>query len=180
VRTRNTEEYRALRATIRERGTTRVWVFFAGMTAWAMSTIATVVLIVPPAVVLVPLLALAATFEAVLALHVGVERVGRYLLVFFDDDWERAAGAFGRPAGAISTDALFTAYFLLAALLTLLPLAGSALTIQELGGVGVAEAAFFARVLTARVACGRQRKVDAERFSYLRASEKDTTTTARH
>lgn len=179
MNTRSKEEYRALRATIRERGTTRVWVFFTGVTAWALSTIATVVLIVPPAVVLVPLLALAATFEAVLALHVGVERVGRYLLVFFDDDWERAAGAFGRPPGAIGPDPLFTVYFLLAALLTLLPLAGTALTLQELGGVGIAEAAFFARVVSARIACGRQRTIDAERFAYLRSSEKDTTTTGR-
>jgi hypothetical protein len=175
---RNEQEYLALRATIRERGTSRVWTFVAGITVWSLSLIATLVLQLPPAALLIPLLALAATFEAVLALHVGVERIGRYLLVFHDDEWERAAGAFGKPAGAIGVDPLFTIFFLLAALLTLLPLAAVAgLRSEELGGLGIAELAFFIRVIAAKAACGRQRAVDTERFNYLRSSEKDTTTT---
>jgi hypothetical protein len=176
VTVRNEEEYRALRATIRERGTTRIWVFVAGLIAWAVSTIATLMLQIPPAAVLVPLLALAATFEGVLALHVGVERIGRYLYVFHGDDWERAAGAFGRPPHSIAVDPLFTVYFLLAALLTLLPAAVASLSREELGGLGIAEAAFFIRVITARMACGRQRSVDTERFTYLKVSDRDTTT----
>ncbi len=177
---RNDAEYRALRATIRERGTARIWVFFVGMVVWAVSTIATLGVGLPPAAILVPLLSLAATFEAVLALHVGVERIGRYLLVFHDDDWERAAGAFGKPAGAIGVDPLFTIFFLIAALLTLLPLVATPdLRPEELGGVGIAEAAFWVRVIAARIACGRQRAVDTERFTYLRAAERDTTTSHR-
>lgn len=174
---RSEEEYRALRATIRERGTTRVWVFFAGLTVWAVSTIATFAVAIPPAAALIPLVALAATFEAVLALHVGVERLGRYLLVFHDDAWERAAGAFGKPAGAITVDPLFTVFFLLAALLTLVPILAASPRPVEFGGLGFAEAAFFARVIAARAACGRQRAIDTERFNYLRAAERDTTTT---
>src|SRR5207247_2274041 len=90
------EQYRALRATVRERGTMRVWIFVAGVIGWAALTVATAALIAPPVATLIPLLVLAATFEAVYALHVGVERVGRYLEVFFDDAWESAAMAFGR------------------------------------------------------------------------------------
>ena len=44
-----------------------------------------------------PLLVLAGTFEAVFALHAGVERIGRYLQVFHDDTWEQTAMAFGPP-----------------------------------------------------------------------------------
>jgi hypothetical protein len=163
------DEYRALRATIRDRGTTRVWTFVAGITAWAVSTIATLSVGLPPVAVLVPLLLLAATFEAVLALHVGVERIGRYLFVFHHDEWERAAAAFGKPRGAIAVDPLFSAYFVLASLLTLVPLAATAgLRAEELGGVAIAEAAFWIRIIAARIGCARQRAVDAERFAELR------------
>ena len=173
---REQEEYTALRATIRERGTTRVWVFTLGMAAWAVLLIATLALALPPAVTLVPLLVLAATFEAVLALHAGVERIGRYLFVFHEDDWERAAGAFGRPPGAIGVDPLFSTVFLLAAVLTLLPLAPVVPIPQELAAVGIAEAAFIVRVLRAKIMAAKQRTIDAERFSYLRAADRDTTT----
>jgi hypothetical protein len=175
---RNDEEYRAMRATIRERGTTRVWIFVVGILVWSVSAIATLMQQAPPAALLIPLLALAATFEGVLALHVAAERIGRYLLVFHDDDWERAAGAFGKPTGSIAVDPLFTVFFLLAALVTLMPLVAVAgLRTEELAGLGIAEAAFFVRVVAAKIACGRQRAVDTERFTYLKASDRDTTTT---
>lgn len=176
---RKDDEYRALRATIRERGSVRVCVFVAGMGFWAALLVAVLATSLPPAAALIPLLVLAATFESVLALHVAVERIGRYLLVFHDDDWERAAGAFGRPRGAIGVDQLFTPIFLVAALLTLLPLATTTPISQELAIIGAAAAAFALRVLLARAACARQRTVDGERFTYLRASDRDTTTTSR-
>ena len=83
---RELEEYRTLRDTIRQRGTTRVWVFLAGLTAWAALTVATAALAALPVATLLPLLILAAAFEAVFSLHVGVERIGRYVQVFFEDD----------------------------------------------------------------------------------------------
>src|SRR5262245_51277 len=79
------EQYRALRATIRERGTARVCVFLGGVAVWAAIAVTTGAISAPPIATLVPLLMLAATFEAVFALHVGVERVGRYLAVFYED-----------------------------------------------------------------------------------------------
>ena len=50
---------------------------------------------------LVPLLILVAGFEAIFALHVNVERIGRYLQVFHEDDdgWEQVAMQFGRFPG---------------------------------------------------------------------------------
>src|SRR5438552_11434259 len=84
------EQYRSLRATIRERGTARVWLFAGGIAVWAALAVTIGALSAPPVATLVPLLVLVAAFEGVYALHVGVERVGRYLEVFFEDGWERA------------------------------------------------------------------------------------------
>src|SRR5436309_7219992 len=64
-----TEEYRALRATIQVRGTARVWLFFVGLTVWGALVIATAALASVPVAVLVPLLVLAAAFEAIFVLH---------------------------------------------------------------------------------------------------------------
>ena len=53
-----------------------------------------------PIAALLPLLVLAGVFEAVFALHTGVERIGRYIQVFFEAPgeraWEHTAMAFGR------------------------------------------------------------------------------------
>lgn len=162
------EEYAALRATIRQRGTARVYVFALGLASWAALTLTSVILVVPPVTTIVPLLVLAGTFEAVFGLHTGVERIGRYLLVFHDDRWERAAGLFGQPAGAPRSDALLTAPFLLAALANLVPLLSTTPIVQELVIVIGAHAAFGVRVLRARTAARRQRSVDTERFRQLR------------
>ena len=92
------EEYRALRDTIRERGTTRVWIVLAGLSAWAALAIGTFALAPFPAATVLPLLVLAAAFEIVFALHTGVERIGRYLQVFHEEasGWEHAAMSYGQ------------------------------------------------------------------------------------
>ena len=64
-------------------------------------TLAIVVLAAPPVATLLPLLVLAVVFEAIFAIHTGVERVGRYLQVYFEapDEtarWENVAMAYGR------------------------------------------------------------------------------------
>ena len=91
-------EYSALRATIRERGTARVCVFAAGVAAWGALTVATAVLASTPLATLLPLVVLASVFEAVFALHAGVERVGRYLQVFYEAG--APPGSPGTPASA--------------------------------------------------------------------------------
>jgi hypothetical protein len=163
------EEYRALRATVRERGTARVWVFTAGLIGWAALTTATAALTSPPVATLVPLVALAATFEAVFSLHAGVERIGRYLRAAHDDEWERVAAAFGRPAGAVAIDPLFTVPFLVAAVVNLEPLVAAGPTREELAFVGSAHVLFALRIVLARAAAARQRAVDAARFEQIAA-----------
>lgn len=172
---REQDEYSALRATVRERGTARVCLFAAGIAAWAAAAIATAALASTPIAALLPLLVLAAVFEAVFALHVGVERIGRYIQVFYETDlpalpkWEHAAMAFGRPKGAATTDALFSAIFFLAALFNLMP----ALLLEpqrvELVFVGGAHALFALRLLVARHAASTQRAIDLERFQKLQS-----------
>jgi hypothetical protein len=181
------EEYIALRATIRERGTARVCIFAAGVAAWTAATIATAALASSPVASLLPLLLLACVFEAVFALHVGVERIGRYLQVFYetpvgngleayDEDtvrnrfprWERAAMAFGRPPGAASVDALFTVPFLLAAIFNIAPALLLNPVRTELIFVGGAHVLFALRLIVARTAARRQRAIDLARFQHLK------------
>jgi hypothetical protein len=180
---RDQDEYRALRATIRERGTVRVCTFAAGIAAWTAATIATSALASSPVASLLPLLLLACVFEAIFALHVGVERIGRYLQVFHETDapappaspacpalpkWEHAAMAFGRPRGAATTDALFTVPFLLATLFNIAPALLLNPIRSELIFVGGAHVLFALRLIVARTAAGRQRAIDLERFQQLK------------
>ena len=186
---REQDEYSALRATIRERGTARVCLFAGGIAAWAAATIATTALAATPLATLLPLIVLAAVFEAVYALHIGVERIGRYIQVFYEADpidspgppalpalpalagppkWEHAAMAFGRPKGSASADALFTVIFVLVALFNVMP----ALILDpqrvELVLVGGAHALFVLRLIVARHAASTQRAIDLERFQTLK------------
>jgi hypothetical protein len=168
-------EYTALRATIRERGTVRICTFAGGIVAWGALAVATAAVASTPIATLLPLLALAAVFEAVFALHIGVERVGRYLQVFYESDeddaaWEHVAMSFGRPAGAVGLDPVFTAVFLLAGGFNLIPALVIGPTTPELIFVGGAHALLAVRVIAARAGARAQRKVDLARFRELRTS----------
>src|SRR6186997_1912063 len=117
----NRVEYEVLRATIRERGTARLVAVVAGMAAWASLAMALRLIDHSGAVTLVPLLVLAATFEANFFVHTGVERIGRYLQVFYEEragisGWETTAMNYGAkyPSGL---DPLFSTLFAAAATL---------------------------------------------------------------
>lgn len=170
---RELAEYRALRSTIRERGTARVWVFVAGIAAWAALGLATALLVDTPLSTLVPLLMLAATFEAVFALHVGVERVGRYLQVFHEmpdekASWESLAMSLGPPARGTATDPLFVVVFAVATALNFLPILIVSPVPVELVTLGALHLLFLARLLTARSAAARQRAADLARFTEMK------------
>ena len=116
------EEYRALRATIRERGSLRFLVTAITFSAWAAVLTTLCVVTVVPTFILVPLVVLAAGFELNLAIHVGVERVGRYLQLKYERDaqsaaaWEHTVMKLQVPRGGV--DALFLVLFLSALTLT--------------------------------------------------------------
>ena len=172
---RQIEEYRALRATIRARGTTRVWVFIVGIAVWASLAVATAALATLPVATLLPLLILAAAFEAVLAIHTGVERIGRYIQVFFEDasdpGWEHRVMAYGRMFPGAGSDPVFTAYFLTAAVFNFVPVLLAGAVPIEYGVVGAIHLIFIVRLLLSKSHAAHQRAMDLERFQKIKSAE---------
>jgi hypothetical protein len=121
-----------------------------------------------PAVTLVSLVLLAGAFEAVFALHVGVERMGRYLQVFYEDRWEQTAIAFGAPLAGTGSDPLFAVFFGLATILNFIPVLLVEPVPVELAVLGGAHALFIIRLVVARQVARRQRSADLERFRKMR------------
>jgi hypothetical protein len=169
---RELEEYRALRATIRERGTARVWVFVTGLGAWAALVVATAALASLPVATLLPLLFLAAVFEAVFALHTGVERIGRYIQVFYEEaserGWEQTAMAFGRAFPARGSDPVFAPYFWVAIVFNFVPALLAGAVRIEWTVVGIAHVIVAARIALARWQSARQRVVELQHFLQLK------------
>ena len=166
---RHSSEYAALRETIRQRGTVRMALVPVIFIGWAATAIATAAVITVAISTLVPLLVLVAGFETVFALHINVERIGRYLQVFHEQDggWEQVAMTFGqrfRPAGP---DPLFTQLFVFAISMNFLPVALGG----ELPEVVVLAALHLFAIFRIRMAHGaarRQRAEDLQRFQTLR------------
>ena len=172
---REREEYSALRATIGQRGTVRVWIVVAGGRLERRSD-GRGPAGAPPAMALIPLLFLAATFEAVFALHVGVERIGRYLQIFHEspDDraaWEATAMRFGQAPRATATDPLFIVCFALATILNFMPVMLAAPLPVEIGVVGAAHLLLLARLFIARGGAARQRAADLARFQEMKHTQ---------
>ena len=175
------DEYRELRATIRERGTARLFVIMITVVAWAASIIAVQTLFVAPVLALIPLLILAAGFELAYASYSGAERIGRYLAVFHESagaappQWEHVAHKPRPVVGASGPlDALASPIFIAAGILNLLPVAMLATVDPKSGGVtvelvvyGFMHLAWIFRVLSAGRYLSRQAARDAEFFAGL-------------
>ena len=91
-------EFTALRATIASRGTVRMALLPAVIFAWATLAIVVILFGDLPVAALPPLAVLVGGFETINALHVGVERIGRFLQVFYEGQpggpaWESTAMA---------------------------------------------------------------------------------------
>jgi hypothetical protein len=170
------DEYAALRATIRERGTVRVLLFIAVLGLWGGLVVATAAAITLPVAALIPLIVLAGGFEGIAALHIGVERVGRYLQVRFEGDladsteapsgWERTSMAWGGRFPGSGTDPLFTTSFFVATTVNYIPVALTGET-AELVLLAVAHLAVAWRIIRVRAWAARQRAEDLERFRLL-------------
>jgi hypothetical protein len=101
-----------------------------------------------------------------------VERVGRYLQVFYEEQgngarWETTAMQPGAALPGGGVDPLFTALFLSAAVLNTMPALLPAPAPVEVAVIGAVHAAFVVRVLRARAAAGKQRAADLERYRAL-------------
>jgi hypothetical protein len=167
----NQAEYRALRDTIRERGTARLWAVLGGLIAWAALGVALLIARLDATAALVPLLVLAATFEINFFMHTGVERIGRYLQVVFEEraeitGWETTAMHYGAkfPSGL---DPLFSIIFAAGASLnfvaSLIADRRPALIAVSLG----AHIALGYRIVSARKRAASQRALDLDRFRTL-------------
>jgi hypothetical protein len=164
-------EFVALRRAIAGRGTARIVLAAVISSIWATLTLALLLFSELPLATLLPLAVLVGGFEAIHALHVGAERIGRYLQVQYEGTpdgprWETAAMAVGPSLPGGGVDPLFSFVFGGAAVLNLLSafLVLAAPTLSELAILGVAHAAFVFRVIRARVAAARQRAVELESF----------------
>jgi len=174
-------EYEALRTTIRERGTLRIWLFFAGMSVWgALALGLPLAGGIEGAVTLVPLMALAATFEAVYAVHVAVERIGRFIQVHYESGtlpcWETASMMYARRFPGTGPDALFITWFSLAALLNFFLVPAGAFSARSGWPIVrlVAHVVFGWHMWTARRVAAGLRATDLERFSSLKREEPKT------
>ncbi|MEX2270610.1 MAG: hypothetical protein WD690_04035 [Vicinamibacterales bacterium] len=168
------EEYRQLRATIRERGSLRLVLFLATAVSWALLAGLVAAFLSLPLASLLPLLLLMAGFETVHALHVGVERIGRYLYVNYESvdarlRWEGAIAAFGRghQSSARPLDALFSPIFAIAILLNFL-VAALGSTLPELVAIGAVHGLALLRVFMSRRGAAAQREEDQTRFEGLK------------
>jgi len=187
---RELEEYRALRATIRERGTTRVWVLLAGLLGWAALVIATAALASLPIATLLPLLILNVVFETATGLRAGVERIGRYIQVYFEPgdassnsaaasdadaqgspqsrQWEHVVMDFGRVFPGSGTDRAFPLVFSAATFLNFTPVLLAEPSPIEVAVAGGFHLLFLVRIVVAHRAAANQRARDLERFERLR------------
>ena len=166
-------EYSALRHTIASRGTTRMTLIPVIFIGWALLAGILAIFGRNPATTLFPLAVLAGGFEAIYAMHIGVERIGRYLQVFYEGTpdgpkWETTAMSIGPALPGSGIDPLFTVIFGLATLLNLVPATVRSPTALELTVVGIVHAALLLRLARARMAAARQRAVDLESYRAVR------------
>lgn len=172
------EEYRELRATIRERGSLRVVLFVVTLVAWAVVAGLVATFLSLPLASLLSLVLLIAGFEAVHSLHISAERIGRYLYARYESGagsaidprpmWEGAIARFGtghRPSTR-PADALFSLVFVAGILVNFLAATLGA-TAPELIGIGAVHALAVVRIVAARRAAAGQRAEDQKRFEQI-------------
>ena len=101
-------EFTALRATIASRGTVRMALVPVIVISWAALAIIVVLFGDLPVAALPPLALLVGGFESINALHVGVERIGRYLQVHHEPAalglarWEQTSMAARLSSGGVN------------------------------------------------------------------------------
>lgn len=171
-------EYAVLRQTIATRGTTRAVLLPVTLIGWGAISLAILLLSPHPVASLVGLTVIAGGFEAVHGLHVGVERIGRYLQVYYEPGrdtpkWETTAMAVGPSLPGGGTDPLFTATFGCAAVVNLAVGILNRPTAIEIILIALIHLAFIIRIVRSRIAAARQRTVELENYRALHMSQHD-------
>ena len=168
-------EFRVLRETIAWRGTVRIALLPATIFGWALVSGAFLFAELSPGAIF-SLAVLVAGFEAIHALHVGVERIGRYVQVYCESGqaaprWESTAMRLGPGLPGGGVDPLFTVIFVIAALANMVVAFFPLPTRADLMALLTLHVGFIVRVVRARGAAARQRAVDLEVFRALHAED---------
>jgi fatty acid desaturase len=174
-------EFAALRETIRSRGTARPAVALAGLIAWAVVLVAVLAWLPNPVASVVPLVILLAAFEAVRTLHLAVERIGRYIQVFFEADldgraptsppaWEHTAMQMGPKVPGAGGHPYFVAVFLVAAVVNFLAVVFPGPVPVELAALAIPHLAFIVWMLYCDRGMRKQRTTELARFRALKDS----------
>jgi hypothetical protein len=172
----HSDEYRALRHAIAQRGTARVLLQWAGIVAWAALLVAVLVWLPFPAAALVPLVALTAAFELARGLHLGVERIGRFLQVFHETDdaphtrWEHVAMALGPQVPGAGGHPLALPLYTIATAVNGLAVALPRALPVEWAAIGGAHLAFITWMAVCDQRMRRQRQEELEALTRMKAS----------
>jgi hypothetical protein len=172
-------EFTALRSTIASRGTVRMALVPIVVIAWASLAIIVVLFGDLPVAALPPLAVLVAGFESINALHVGVERIGRFLQVFYEGtpgapEWETMAMTAASRLRGSGVDPLFTVVFAAAAILNMTTALVPEPTPIETLVIGGFHAAFLVRIARARQMARSQRARDLRAYQEARSAPRDT------
>jgi hypothetical protein len=172
-----TSEFTVLRQTIAIRGTVRMAIVPITCLGWAVLTLVLLLHGAPPVAAAVSLAVLVGGFEAVHALHVGAERIGRYLQVYYEGPadgprWETAVMTVGPGLPGSGIDPLFSVVFVGATLLNMIPVGLARPTLSEIAVIGVIHGGFVFRVVRARLAATKQRAVELESFKAMQSRDR--------
>jgi hypothetical protein len=167
-------EFAVLRSTIATRGTVRMALVPFILVCWAALAAILALWSDTPIAIVFPLAILVGGFEAIHALHVGVERIGRYIQVNYEADpgspqWESTAMRVGPALPGGGVDPLFTVVFMSATFANLIPAAVTMPTGIEYGVLAALHVMFIIRLMRTRGAAARQRAIDLETFKALKA-----------
>ena len=171
-------EYLVLRRTIAQRGALRPILLVGGIGIWAATLTAVLVWLPYPVASTIPLVLIAATFEAIRPLHFGAERIGRYLQVFHEEagnpgrplsetpSWERVAMTFGTVPG-VGGHPLFVPIFFLATIVNYLAVMIPGPVPMEMAIMAIPHAAMIAWLIAAHRAMKGQRAIELDRLRTL-------------
>ena len=171
-------EFLVLRQTIAARGTVRMALLPMAMLGWAVTATLLLLFSELPVAALFSLGILVGGFEAIHALHAGVERIGRYLQVFHEDagerdrplrdtpSWERVAMSFGNIPG-VGGHPLFVPVFFLATMCNYIAVIIPGPLPIEIGVMAVPHVALIAWLLIAARAVKSQREIELARMRDL-------------
>jgi hypothetical protein len=172
-------EYRALRATIQARGGLRLTLSVVGLAAWAAILVALLVWLPNPIAGSIPLILLVVTFEVNRIFHLGIERIGRYLQVFYENRgdavrdtpaWETTAMRWGPSLPGAGGHPLLLPIFLFATLINFLAVILPGPVPLELGVMAVPHLVFVGWMVWADWSMRRQRLQETKRFQELKAA----------